>query len=164
MAVSFALISQYQLHVLSKNFGIDSDVNGILGNSVELFSSVTDDIYDELCDYADNSPEKLEDFSVLSGINTTLSRKSSFLIIKKSGAIFYSGISDSSTDVTDLLPDYDKETLASSGEIFLKDSHILIKEVMFNFSDGAEGNAFIVTRTQDLLPQMKSTLMQMSLP
>ena len=160
-SLAFVLISQYQLHVLSKNFGIQSDVNGILGNSIELFSSVTTDVYNELCELAEDSPEKLEDKSVLSGINTELQRKSSFLIVKKDGVIYYYGNTDSSLDVTDLLPDYDKETLATSGELFVKESHLLIKEVIFQFSDGAEGTVYIITRTSDLMPQMKSTLLQM---
>ena len=161
MTVAFILISQYQLHILSKNFGIVSDVDGILGNSVELFSSVTDETYDELCDYADTDPGKLADRTVLSAINSTLQRKSSFLIVKKDGLLYYYGNNDNSLDITDLLPDYDKETLASSGELYVKESHILIKEVIFTFEDGAEGSAYIITRTSDLLPQMKSTLLQM---
>ena len=126
MSVSFLLISQYQLHILKKNFGINSDVYGMLSNSVELFSSVTDETYDELQDYAENTPYQLEDKNELDKINSTLLRKSSFLIVTKDGNVYYKGKTDAPSNIMDLLPEYDKDILASSGELYVKESALLI--------------------------------------
>lgn len=161
MSVSFLLISQYQLHILKKNFGINSDVYGMLSNSVELFSSVTDETYDELQDYAENTPYQLEDKNELDKINSTLLRKSSFLIVTKDGNVYYKGKTDAPSNIMDLLPEYDKDILASSGELYVKESALLIKEVLFDFSDGSTGVLYIITQTADLLPQLKSTIIQM---
>ena len=160
-SISIMCLTNYQRSLVLKNFGIQSDAYGLLTNSVGLFSSVTDDIFNTLVQYSELSSEKLEDKTVLREINAELSAKSSFLIVRKDKDIYYTGDEKDTLEVLSVLPSGNSKEDNKDGEVYLRDSGYLIKQVCFDFSDGSDGSAFIITHVNDLVPQMKSTAVQL---
>ena len=158
-------MSEYQRHVVSKNFGIDSDTYELAVNSIQLFSSVTEDIYEDIQDYiAEDGGEKLEDKTSLDDLNDKLALKSSFLVVRKGRDIYYTGNLEKTQEIKDILPAY-RSTKGSNykGETYMKKLKLLIKQADFRFRDHSKGSVFIVTMTKDLLPQTRSMAFQVML-
>lgn len=159
--LTFAGISQYQTHVMKENYGIEGDVYGIMSDSVKVYSKVTEKIFDEIGKTACQNPQKFEDQQFLMDINRKLVSSSSFLIIKKSNEISFTGNAKKTEEIHDLLPDMEEGDNFENSETYIRDKQILMKQIYFEFPDESEGNAFIITETSDMIPQVKSTLVQM---
>ena len=163
--ITVLCMSEYQRHVVSKNFGIDSDTYEIAVNSIQLFSSVTENIYEDIQEYiATDGGESLEDKTKLDTINDKLSKKSSFLVVRKGNDIFYTGNAEKTQEIKDVLPAY-RSTKGSNykGETYMKKLKLLIKQADFRFKDHSKGSVFIVTMTKDLIPQTRSLAFQVML-
>ena len=129
--ITVLCMSEYQRHVVSKNFGIDSDTYEIAVNSIQLFSSVTENIYEDIQEYiATDGGESLEDKTKLDTINDKLSKKSSFLVVRKGNDIFYTGNAEKTQEIKDVLPAY-RSTKGSNykGETYMKKLKLLIKQI-----------------------------------
>lgn len=160
LAVTFTGIGQYQFHILEKNFGIQDDLYDAVSNPVKLYSKVTEKVYKQLEEEAEKNPVSLENQTYLANINKELLGKSSFLIVRKDDDIYYSGDQKLTDELTGLLPNVEKNE-KSDGETYLRDQQILIKQLYFDFSDGSKGNVFIITQAADMIPQVKSVILQM---
>ncbi|WP_099469593.1 sensor histidine kinase [Konateibacter massiliensis] len=77
IVVGYAKIQNIERTYQSESRGLE-----IIFNPVRYFSSMTDEIYDELAQVVELTPEKLADKGYLEEINKKLSEKSSFLLIE----------------------------------------------------------------------------------
>ena len=107
---------------------------------------------------ADNQPEKLEDGAYLEKINQQLEEKASYLIVRKGQELVYIGKSAGTSLLTEL-PEYGSaDGNADSGTYMDGDEQALVKQIDFVYPDGAKGSIFIVTRLEEMVPELKSLL------
>lgn len=161
IGVTFCGLGRYHLKAVEKAFGVEGDYSGVLSNSVKMYSKATARIYEDMEKDLQKDALCFESREYLTRMNERLLQKSSFLIIMKNEDIFYSGNDEMTDSVTDILPDYEMEDSELSGEMYVRDTQLLIKQMKFTFSDGSKGNAYIVTQVSDMVPQYKSILIQM---
>ena len=119
-----------QMRAIEQTYGVEGDGYSYFSNSVQLLSRFTREIYREVYKVADNQPEKLEDGAYLEKINQQLEEKASYLIVRKGQELVY-----------------------MDGE-----EQALVKQIDFVYPDGAKGSIFIVTRLEEMVPELKSLL------
>ena len=135
-----------QMRAIEQTYGVEGDGYSYFSNSVQLLSRFTREIYREVYKVADNQPEKLEDGAYLEKINQQLEEKASYLIVRKGQELVYIGKSAGTSLLTEL-PEYGSaDGNADSGTYMDGEEQALVKQIDFQFADGTEGSAFIVTR------------------
>ena len=135
-----------QMRAIEQTYGVEGDGYSYFSNSVQLLSRFTREIYREVYKVADNQPEKLEDGAYLEKINQQLEEKASYLIARKGQELVYIGKSAGTSLLTEL-PEYGSaDGNADSGTYMDGEEQALVKQIDFQFADGTEGSAFIVTR------------------
>ena len=163
-AVTVVFVTKYQQQAFLRDFGIESDAYGMVMNTVQLFSGLTEEIYDKIQTLSNDGSDTLEKKAVLDDLNNELSKKSSFLIVRKGNEIYYTGNSEMTKEIKDILPSYGApEESNYSGEMYVKNLQILIKQDDFRFKDHSRGSIFIVTNVSDLIPRMRTLTNQIGL-
>ena len=147
-----------QMRAIEQTYGVEGDGYSYFSNSVQLLSRFTREIYREVYKVADNQPEKLEDGAYLEKINQQLEEKASYLIVRKGQELVYIGKSAGTSLLTEL-PEYGSaDGNADSGTYMDGDEQALVKQIDFVYPDGAKGSVFIVTRLEEMVPELKSLL------
>ena len=161
VGVTTFFLTRYQQYYITRDFGIESDTYGYIANSVQLFSLVTQNVYENILSYAKDEPEELEGKTLLEDLNDELLGKSSFLLVKKNDDVYFSGKSEDTAKVLELLPNLWGKGSDSAGEVYIREEKLLIKGVKFRFRDGAKGRIYIITKISDLIPRLKSMITQL---
>lgn len=147
-----------QMRAIEQTYGVEGDGYSYFSNSVQLLSRFTREIYREVYKVADNQPEKLEDGAYLEKINQQLEEKASYLIVRKGQELVYIGKSAGTSLLTEL-PEYGSaDGNADSGTYMDGEEQALVKQIDFVYPDGAKGSIFIVTRLEEMVPELKSLL------
>lgn len=145
-----------QSKMLEQVYGFDDSDFTYLTNPVQLLNRYTKKDYNTLVAIANNSPEKLENKEFLSKLNQALQKKYSYLIIRKANEIIYVG-SEHSLISDEGLPGYGEHKWGSDAGVYMDgEEQALVKQIDFLFPDKSQGSAFIVTIAYELLPEMKS--------
>ena len=145
-----------QMKAIEQTYGVDEGSYGYLSNSVQLLNRFTGEIYAELLDTSEKSPQKFEDDKFLEEINHRLEGKASYLIVRRDGELSYIG-KNASTSLLTQLPDYGSAAEnANAGTYMGVGEQLLVKQIDFEFPDYGEGSAFIVTRVEEMVPEIKS--------
>ena len=147
-----------QMRAIEQTYGIEGDGYSYFSNSVQLLSRFTRDTYKDLNAVAKNQTEKLEDEAYLEKMNRHLEEKASYLIARKGQELVYIGKNAAASLLTQL-PSYGSaDGNADSGTYIDGDEQALVKQIDFLYPDGTAGSLFIVTRLEEMVPEMKSLL------
>lgn len=147
-----------QMKAIEQTYGVEGDGYSYFSNSVQLLSRFTKDIYIDLCNTAAKNPEKMEDEVYLDGVNQSLEEKASYLIIREGDALTYIGKKASPSLLTQL-PDYGSADVnANSGTYIDGEEQALVKQIDFTDQEGRDSSVFIVTRLEEMVPEIKSLL------
>ena len=129
-----------------------------LTNSIRVLSRFTKTDYESLLTVAQETPEKLEDSDYLAQINQDLTGKYSYLVVKKGNELIYAG----DQNVPEGIREFDFEwSDGSTGTYLDGDSQCLIKQIDFTYPDSSEGNMFIVTSMEKMIPDLKGMVVNM---
>lgn len=79
-------------------------------------------------------------------LNEEATDKSSYIIIRKGDQIYYAGNAAAAQQIFSRLPAYGLESEETDSAYYFNDMRKLVKQIDFQFADGTEGSAFIVTR------------------
>lgn len=144
-----------QMRVIEQTYDVSDEDYGYLYNSVQLLNRFTKDIYQELQETSQKEPQKFAEESFLEQMNSQLEEKASYLIVRKGEELSYIGRNASTTLLTQL-PDYGSaDDNVNSGTYMDVGEQLLVKQIDFRFLDGEEGSAFIVTRMEGVVPEIK---------
>lgn len=146
---------QIQMKVIEQTYDVQDDDYGYLSNSVQLLNRFTKDIYKELQVTSQGAPQKFAEEAYLEQMNTRLEGKASYLIVRKGEELSYIG-RNASTALLTQLPDFGSADGNINAGIYMDvGEQVLVKQIDFRFMDGAEGSAFIVTRMEEVVPEIK---------
>lgn len=165
LALSSALVcmvGKYQLSSIEKNYGIKNTTVESLASSVTVLTRLTEQPYRELEALIRENPEEMEDAAQLESLNGELQDKKSYLLVRKNDTIAYIGTEASKAEkVISQLPEYGAaETTSENGMYLGGKSQVLLKQIDFQYSDGSEGSAFIVTNVGSLIPEVKNLFVE----
>ena len=156
------MVGKYQLSSIEKNYGIKNTTVESLASSVTVLTRLTEQPYRELEALIRENPEEMEDAAQLESLNGELQDKKSYLLVRKNDTIAYIGTEASKTEkVISQLPEYGAaETTSENGMYLGGKAQVLLKQIDFQYSDGSEGSAFIVTNVGSLIPEVKSLFVE----
>ena len=165
LALSSALVcmvGKYQLSSIEKNYGIKNTTVESLASSVTVLTRLTEQPYRELEALIREDPEEMEDAAQLESLNGELQDKKSYLLVRKNDTISYIGTEASEAEkVISQLPEYGAaETTSENGMYLGGKAQVLLKQIDFQYSDGSEGSAFIVTNVGSLIPEVKNLFVE----
>lgn len=146
---------QIQMKVIEQTYDVQDEGYGYLSNSVQLLNRFTKDIYQEMQRTSQADPQKFAEEAFLEQMNTRLEGKASYLIVRKGQELSYIG-KNASTTLLMQLPDFGSaDDNVNAGTYMDVGEQVLVKQIDFFFMDGDEGSAFIVTRMEEVVPEIK---------
>ena len=150
----------YQLSNIEQTYGISDATLSSLSNSATLLSQVSEVAFSELEDLIEENPDQLEDAAKLVAINEELNTKESYLLVRKDWTVTYIGTDSEQADtVIRHLPAYgDMESTSENGYYIGGSAKVLLRQIDFQYSDGTDGSAFIVTDVGEAIPQVREIL------
>lgn len=157
-------ISSFQIRSIENKYNIDNVEFESLINPTRLYSKFTQDVYENIVAKIHDDKDEIADEVYLRKLNTELSEKYSFLIVKKQGNVIFNGQPDSDEDLIEQLPDYRGSLEGNAtyvGTSFIYgDYKYLVKQLAFSFSDGTNGSAYIVTGLNRIMPLVKLMIIE----
>lgn len=138
----------------------DLDYN-LMSDNMQDFVNTTDKAYFVLRDQVKEDPGKLEDIEYLEKINNEVSRRATYLIVRKEDEIYYTGNKAAAAKIFPKLPGYGEAFMAEGSGYYYNDLEKYVKQIDFRFSDGSKGSVFVVARVNTLIS--KSLLTDMSI-
>lgn len=164
MGLSLAVItgfSQYQISMIEKNYNITGTTYKSFSNPVNMLNKVTSATFHKLVKTAKTAPETLTDITYLEKINEELTKKNSYLVVRRDDKVVYIG-AEAETELLQELPAYgDYDSSSESGVYLGGDLQVFVKQIDFEYQDGAQGSAFIVTDVSDSVPEVKQLITDM---
>lgn len=122
-----------------------------MSDNMQEIVNATDEAYFILQEQARINPIKLEDKRFLKQVNDDISRKSTYLIVRKDDSIYYSGNLVAARKILDRLPEYGTKQLSDGTGYYYNDLEQYVQQIDFRFSDGSAGSVFIITRANALI-------------
>lgn len=136
-----------------QQFGFLNRDNASFIYTIENYGRITEEILEEIRQQIANDPDKLKDRKYLDEITQDLRDKSSYIIVRKDDALYYTGNNNAAKKIFHTLPEYGNEMPGAEAGYYYNAINKLVKVIDFRFSDGSEGSFFIVTNIGSLLPQ-----------
>ena len=161
MGISAKFIIESTGTSVQETYDVDADTMQVLTNPLRILNRVTREAYNQIKLCAIREPEKLEDLEYIASMNKELLSKYSYLVIRKENEIVYYGGRDSITAIQSILPEFGDYSTDVDGGLYIGGlKPVLIKHQDFYFSDGSEGSVFIVTEVNVLVPQLRTSIVQ----
>lgn len=146
---------QIQMKAIEQTYGVEDDNYGYLSNSVQLLNRYTRELYKELQETSETAPQKFADEAYLEEMNARLEGRASYLIVRSDNELSYIG-KNASTALLTQLPDYGSADENENSGVYMDvGEQVLVKQIDFLFPDRSEGSAFIVTRMEEMVPEIK---------
>ncbi len=131
--------------------GMENVDYAAMSESVEEVGKQTQKIYDELVLLLGENPSAFEDKAILAEITEKISRKNSYILVRRGDEIYYTGNMSAAGQIWEHLPAYDNISGDGSSGYYFNDLHKYVKQLDFKFSDGEEGSLFVITRVVNLI-------------
>ena len=155
-ALTFYFFVGYKAKIIGEKYGLANATYRTISNNTLLLNAMTSEEYDEVEDTAKSDTAKLEETNYLSVLNARLQKKQSFIAVREDGVIIYNGSEElSSEELENELPKYGDPGANSKGGVYFRnEKQWMVKQVDYENSDGKECSAFIVTKTDQIAPQI----------
>lgn len=161
VSVAIWSFGKVQLKQIEHTYGIKDAVTTDLANSVQLLDRYTESNFAEMIQIVQDSPEMFLNQEYLAAYNAGLLEKSSYMIVRQNDRILYNG-SEGNESLLHLLPDFGLEEGSYSANTYIDSSlKVLVKQLDFFYTDGAEGSAFIVTSTAQVIPEVRNLISEL---
>ena len=159
----FLILGKVSLNAIEETYDIQATTIETLSGSVQILSRVTEKHFSELSDTIVGDPDRMQDATYLEEFNTKLEEKGAYLLVRKDRTIIFMGEEDDHVkNVIEHLPEYDEVNTSSENGIYLGgDAHVMVKQIDFQYSDGAPGSAFIVVDVANVIPEVQDFLVDM---
>lgn len=148
--MAFVVIGIYLMNV-QKGISIQELDYAMMSENMQEFVNTTDQAYYILLEQADRDSSVLEDIEYLQKIDSDVSRKSTYLIVRKEEELYYTGNEEAAKKIFDKLPGYGEGDISEESGYYYNDLEKYVKQIDFVFEDGSEGSVFVVTKVNSLI-------------
>ncbi len=163
ITIAVGTIARYQANSIEQTYDVKSDTIKLISNPLQILSRLTRGVYNEIVITAIQSPEKFEDETYIEYLNNELKGKYSYLVLRKGDKYIYNGDKENLDNIKSYFPKYGEYTTDMEGGIYIDSKNpFLLKQQDFHFTDKTEGSIFVVTDVNTLVPQIKSSAIQMA--
>lgn len=155
----FLIIGMYKIHAqnMYQTYELDSETFLInFYSPMELLGKITENIYDDIRQVAEENPGQFNDKEYLAGLDYRLSEKLSELVVRKNGVVTYESEILQGRQICELLPAYDEDDNVSDVAMYKGGEYqTLIKQINFMDVFGNEYSVSILTSLNQIVPQLK---------
>ena len=164
-ALTFYFFVGYKAKIIGEKYGLANATYRTISNNTLLLNAMTSEEYDEVEDTAKSDTAKLEETNYLSVLNARLQKKQSFIAVREDGVIIYNGSEElSSEELENELPKYGDPGANSKGGVYFRnEKQWMVKQADYENSDGKECSAFIVTKTDQIAPQITGMVKELGI-
>ena len=164
-ALTFYFFVGYKAKIIGEKYGLANATYRTISNNTLLLNAMTSEEYDEVEDTAKSDTAKLEETNYLSVLNARLQKKQSFIAVREDGVIIYNGSEElSSEELENELPKYGDPGANSKGGVYFRnEKQWMVKQVDYENLDGKECSAFIVTKTDQIAPQITGMVKELGI-
>lgn len=148
--LAFMVIGIYLVNV-QKGYGMRDLNYAMMSENLKEFINTTDKAYDILQEQIERDASRLEDKAYLEDINSRVSRKSTYLIVRKGESLYYTGDEAAAKIMFPKLPGYGEGELSENSGYYFDDLEKYVKQLDFTFSDGSGGSVFVITKIHSLI-------------
>lgn len=148
--MAFVVIGIYLMNV-QKGIGIQELDYAMMSENMQEFVNTTDRAYYYLLDQAQKDASVLEDVEYLQKVDSDVSRRSTYLIVRKGDELYYTGNEAAAEKIFERLPGYGDGDLSEDSGYYYNDLEKYVKQIDFLFTDGSEGSVFVITRVNSLI-------------
>lgn len=134
---------------LSVGVGMENTNYASMADDIREFGNTTNDIYMTLKGQIEQDKSQLENMDYLVELNHNISKRSTFLIVRKNDELYFAGNRTVSEIIFPNLPSYGN--IGMNKEIGFFHDNRLMRQIDFEFSDGSNGSIFIVTTVSALI-------------
>lgn len=155
-------IFKFHAENIYQAYEVDSETILVnLYSPVEFMGRMTEGIYDEIQQVADDNPDKFNDKEYLVYLDELLNDRLSSLTVRKNGYVTYVSDDINISVVGELLPDFDSSENQSDMGIYRGGQYqTLVKQIDFMDSRGNQYSVSIITSLTQVVPQLKLLVMQ----
>lgn len=136
-----------------EEYGIQNNDYNVMIDPTLASQMMTDEIFAEVTGILNREPDRIEDHAVLDELNSRITSKSSYILVRRQESIYYTGNELAASRIFDRLPEFEEENLgqASKQSFYYDDLKKLVRQMDFCFADGSEGSFFVITKTNFML-------------
>ena len=155
-------LNSYQRNAFRKAYNLTDQADLISGNTIQIFSRLTSPEVKEIGQLIQSDSGQLGNKEYLDKLNSGLSRKYAYVIVRKGDNLIFDGNSHITQGLYSQLPKYEEIDSTLDGAMYLDgESQHLVKQIDFLFPDGGQGSVFIVSNIDGLLPEIKIMMWEM---
>ena len=148
---AFVLIGTY-LSKAQQEYGFRNNDYRVLIDPTQASRAMFDEIFQEVESKLMEDPAALENRNVLNTINMKISDRTSYIIVRRNGELYYTGNQLAAAQIFDKLPGFDAGSIGSemAQSIYYDDMAKIVRQMDFYFLDGSEGSLFVITRANPI--------------
>ena len=150
MAAAFFVIGTFLMRGQQLSGFTEIDYSA-MADSMENVGAQSQALYEELLEQLKEDPAAFEDTAYLESLSDRLNQKTSYILVRKGGEIFYTGNDKAAQQIWDRLPPYGLGGADSRPGYYFSEMRKYVKQLDFVFSDGSEGSLFIITKVSSLI-------------
>ena len=158
-------IFKIQSDSICKAYNVEGDTVLLYFYSpMTLFGSITDDVYEQIKEQAEDNPTSFNNRAYLESLGNTLDERLSKLVVRKNNNVTYNSTQYSNTELARILPEYETDENNVTDVATYKGGayHSLIKQVDFSDDLGNIYSVSIITSVKQSVPQIKQMLWQLA--
>lgn len=164
VVTAVTVILKYQSSEIHEKYGLEENPFTMIMNPTQILSRMTDEVYSEIKKDVLMNPDRLENVAYVQSLNERLGERYSSLVLKKDEQYIFIGDQTKFEATEKVFPKFGEYIGDEDSGYYSAGEHpYLIKWQNFYFGDGAQGSVFIITETNNLIPQMQSALGQLLL-
>ena len=160
-SIAFFGIGMSIIHMQKQDYDIETTSYSMMSEDMQTFGEATEELFNELQNQADKDSSVFADKDYLGTLCERLKGKSSYIIVRKGNALYYTNNELATSKLFNRLPSFGDETMAGGTGYYYNDMQKLVKQIDFNFQDGSEGSIFLVTKINTIFS--KSLVLDMTI-
>ena len=150
IAFAFCGIGLYLMNV-QKGLPMERMDYTYMSESMREIVKSTEEIYSVLHEQIGTDPSRLADRDYLAQVSAKISRRSTYIIVRKDAELYYTGNEDAAKLIFSLLPDYGEGDISEDSGFYYDEFDKFVKQLDFEFPDGSQGSVFVVSRVNALI-------------
>ena len=153
--IAYLVIGATVVLDMRDTYGVDSISFSFASNPASAYDEIISEHYETIKEYSVSDPAQLEDREFLGELDESLSEVSAFVVVKKGESLYYVSADSQYDPIVHQLTDLADTDL----EYYFKDIRRLVKKASFTFSDGSQGNIYLVTKVNSMVSEALVTAM-----
>lgn len=164
IAATTGTILYYTVSSVNKNYDVKTTTSQIFTNPNYLVIDAINSLYENLMEEMEDSPDKLLERQYAQEVNRKLMKKSSFLVVMKEDTPVYIGNIKRYKEIIEQINGIPRYSATDNSGLYFDDNQpFIMRKANFTYEDGTPGSISIFTNLETFLPQVKHSLMHLSI-